>query len=180
MKKFLIMFLLIFTGCSTSKLLNTPTKKTEMFFSKYQALDDEVLNQLKGVVNNELSFFEDDKDKYIELMKNHYQTLKYEIKDEVIDGDMAVVTVEIDVLDYSKILKDTEEYYISHKEEFNDENNEYDERMFNRYRIEKLKDAKERVKFTIDIKLTKIEDEWTIDDLDQKTEEKIEGIYRYF
>ena len=51
MKKllFLVSSFLLLTGCGTSQLLNTPTKKVEMFFGKYQSLDQDVIDQLNDV-----------------------------------------------------------------------------------------------------------------------------------
>lgn len=182
MKKILSILLLsiiFITGCGTKKLFNTPTKKVEMFFSKYQSLDDEVVDQLKEITNNKMNFTEENKDDYIEIMKKHYQTLKYEIKDEVINGNSATVTAEIEVMDYSKILSDADKYLESHRDEFKNESGEYSEQLFNKYRIDKLKQAEDKVKYTIDINLTKIDDEWVIDDLDNDTMDKIQGVYVY-
>ena len=109
-------------------------------------------------------------------MKKHYQTLKYRIKDEVIDGDTAVVTVEIEVNDYSKILKEADLYLENHKEEFM-KNNKIDETLFNEYRINKLKDSKDRVKYTIDMTLSKIDDKWELDEVSRDTKDKIQGVY---
>ena len=181
MKKIFSVLLLslMLTGCGKTQLLNTPTKKTEMFLSKYQSLDADVLEQLNDITEDKTSFTEKQKEDYIELMKKHYQALKYEIKDEVVNGDTAVVTVEIEVTDYSKILNDADQYLKDHPEEFKTEKEEYSEELFNDYRINKLKDAEDKVKYTIDIDLTKIDDEWVIDDLDSETMDKIQGVYQY-
>ncbi len=181
MKKIIVFLtsLLLLTGCGNNKLLNTPTKKVEMFFENYQSLDQDVIDQLNDVANNEISFTDDQKETYVELMKKHYQALKYEIKDEVVDGDTATVTVEIEVMDYSKILSEANEYLENNKQEFNDENGNYDETLFNEYRLNKLKDAEETVKYTIDMTLTKIDGEWVLDDVSNDVNDKIQGIYEY-
>ena len=181
MKKIIVFLtsLLLLTGCGNNKLLNTPTKKVEMFFGNYQSLDQDVIDQLNDVANNEISFTDDQKETYVELMKKHYQALKYEIKDEVVDGDTATVTVEIEVMDYSKILSEANEYLENNKQEFNDENGNYDETLFNEYRLNKLKDAEETVKYTIDMTLTKIDGEWVLDDVSNDVNDKIQGIYEY-
>lgn len=175
----LLISILLLTGCNTKELLNTPTKKVEMFFSKYQSLDSDVMEQLNQVTNDKISFTEDQRDKYIDIMKRHYQSLKYEIKDEEIDGDTAVVTVEIEVMDYSKIMTEADTYLDQNREEFLDTNGEYNERLFNDYRLERLKEANDYVQYTIDITLTKLEDEWIIDDLTNDNQDKIQGIYQY-
>ena len=59
-----------------------------MFFSKYQSLDNDVMNQLNDVVNDKISFTEEQKKKYIDIMKRHYQSLKYDIKDEIIEFEV--------------------------------------------------------------------------------------------
>lgn len=180
MKKIIIFMiaLILFTGCG-NKLLNTPTKKVEMFFEKYQSLDDDVINQLKDVTDNEIAFTDVQRQKYIDIMKNHYQSLKYKIKDEKIDGDMAIVTVEIEVMDYSKILGDAEIYLSEHREEFYNEKGEYDITLYNDYRLDKLKEADEKVKYTIDMTLTKIDGEWVLDDASNNVRDKIQGIYKH-
>lgn len=177
MKKLLIslIFVILLTGCADN-LLNTPTKKVEMFLSKYQSLDDDVVSQLKSVVDNEISFTKEQGLNYIEIMKRHYQSLKYKIKDEVINGDTAVVTTEIEVNDYSKILKDADEYLENHKEEFM-KNDKIDETLFNEYRLNKLKDASDRVKYTIDLTLTKVDDKWELDEVSRDNKDKIQGVY---
>ena len=42
-----------------------------------------------------------------------------------------------------------------------------------------MKEAKEKVKYTIIFNLTKVDDDWAIDELDETTKEKIHGIYVY-
>jgi hypothetical protein len=111
-------------------------------------------------------------------MKKHYQSLKYEIKDETIDGDSATVTVEIEVIDYSRILDNASTYLEEHADEFITDD-VYDETLYNDYRIEQLDKAEDKVKYTIDITLTKIDGEWVIDDIPSDVEDKIQGVYYY-
>lgn len=168
MRKILVILLFLLTGC-TNELANTPIKKVEQFFLKYQSLDNDVLKQLDNVVDNDLTLTKKQKEKYKEIMKNHYRTLKYDIKDEVIDGDNATVTVQIEVTDYSKKLK-----------ELNKEKNKFKtEEEFNDYRLNRLQNLDERVKYTIDLTLTKIDNIWTLDHISDDIKDKIEGIYAY-
>ena len=106
-------------------MFNTPTKKVEMFFQNYQTLSKDVVEQLNKVVNEEENFNADQRLAYKELMKKHYQELTYEIKDEKIDGNKATVTVEIEVTDYSKTLKDADKYLENNKAEFYDDKGVY-------------------------------------------------------
>ena len=177
MKKLIcILFLFLLVGCND--LSNTPTKKTEEFLKKYQTLDNSVISDLNKVVN-ESDLNEIQRSMYIDIMKKHYQNLSYEIKDETIDGDEAVVTVEIAVTDFKKVLDEANNYMNNNKEEFNNENGEYSIVKFNDYKLNKLKEAKDKVKYTIEINLTKINDDWTVDKLDSKTYDKINGVYNY-
>ena len=65
------------------------------------------------------------------------------------------------------------------EDEFLDDEGMFDESVFNDYKLEALKDNKERVKYTIYFSLTKSGDEWTLDDLTETEQEKILGIYEY-
>ncbi len=183
MKKILsILCMLSFlTGCSFTNNItkDTPTKKVEHFFNNYQSLDNDVLTQLDTVVDRETTFTEEQKKEYRDIMKKHYQDITYEIKDEVIDGDNATVTVEIQVKDYSKILEASDTYLQEHPNEFNNEAGVYDVALFNKYRLEQIKNAKEKVKYTLNLTLTKTDDEWKLDKLNDIDENKIHGIYNY-
>lgn len=180
MKKLTIFILLVlFTGCGTKLTKENPTKKVENFLSGYQTLDKDVLKQLDEAVDKETEFNEEQKLEYKELMKNHYKNLKYEIKDEVVNGDHATVTVEIEVTDYSKIMTDADTYLSEHQDEFNDESGNYDISLFTKYRLDKLKEAKEKVKYTLDLTLTKIDNKWVLDTISDVDESKIHGMYIY-
>lgn len=175
----IFMFILLLTGCGNNKLLNTPTKKVEMFLSKYQSLDNDVLEQLDDTVNEEVAFNTEQRETYKELMKKHYKDLTYEIKDEIIDGDTATVTVEIEVTDYSKVMGDANTYLEEHPDEFNNDKKEYDASLFTTYRLEQLKKVKDRVNYTLDLTLTKVDDEWKLDNLSNSDQQKIHGMYNY-
>ena len=147
--------------------------------SNYQTLSDDVLRQLDEAVDKETDFTEEQKKDYKELMKKHYKNLKYEIKDEVINGDHATVTVEIEVTDYSKIMTDADSYLSQNPNEFNNEEGTYDVSLFTKYRLDKLKEAKDKVKYTLDLTLTKVNDEWVLDTINDVDESKIHGMYVY-
>ena len=181
MKKILSLFIdcILLTGCETGELLNTPTKKVEMFLGNYQTLNSNVVEQLDDVIENETIFNDTQKETYRDIMKKHYKNLTYEIKDEKIYGDMATVTVEIEVTDYTKVMTEAEKYKTDNPNEFNNDEGIYDESLFTNYRLENLKNAKDRVKYTIDFTLTKNDDEWELDSLTEEQESKIHGLYSY-
>lgn len=179
MKKFIIVLvgICLLTGCDT--LNNTPTKQVEMMLADYQTLNQDVLDDLDQVVEAETSLVGEQKEDYRKLMKKHYKDLIYDVKDEKIDGDEATVTVEIDVRDYSKILSKANTYLQEHPEKFENDKGEYDASKFMDYRLDKLKEADERVKYTMEIKLHKKDKKWILDDLTEEQEQKIHGVYQY-
>lgn len=178
MKRIIVVLsvLLLLTGCG--KLNNTPTQRVEDLLSKYQMLDESVIDQLNVVVNKQDTFNESQKELYKDIMKKQYQNLVYEIKDEVINGDKSIVTVQITVKDYKKVLDEASVYFDEHKEEFIDNNGEYESKYID-YRLEKLKNAKEKVSYTLEINLTKHDKEWKVDGLTSNDIDKISGIYNY-
>ena len=177
MKKVLYILISLFLLSGCSNISNTPTKQVESFFNKYQTLDSDVLNDLDKVISKEMKLNENNRKEYREVMKKQYKNMTYKIKDETIDGDNAIVTVEITVLDFGKIIREAEDYKNNHIEEFKNEDGNYDENKYIDYLIPRLKEAKEKVRYTLDINLTKIDKKWKIDGIDSDTEDKILGIY---
>ena len=212
MKKILLCFsciiaIVLLSGCSMD---NTPTKKVEKFLDNYKNQDETVLTQLKEMVDSDTLMDETQKITYSDIMKKQYKDLTYDIKDEVIDGDTATVTAEIEVYDYYKINQDAQTYYNNNPNEFKDDNNDNNNGLagdivegakdavdavtdkaedavdavtgdskFVEYRLGKLKDAKDRVKYTIDFTLTKVDNVWTLNDIDDTTRQKIHGLYEH-
>ncbi len=212
MKKILLCFscimaIVLLSGCSMD---NTPTKKVENFLDNYKNQDETVLAQLKDMVDTDSLMDETQKSTYTDIMKKQYKDMTYTIKDEVIDGDTATVTTEIEVYDYYKINKDAEDYYNKNPDEFksvtgngivDDAKNAAEnviegakeavedtkdavtgttsDSKYVEYRLGKLKNAKDRVKYTIDFKLTKVDNVWTLNDIDDTTRQKIHGLYEH-
>ena len=201
------MAIVLLSGCSMD---NTPTKKVENFLDNYKNQDKTVLTQLKDMVDTDSLMDETQKSTYTDIMKKQYKDMTYTIKDEVIDGDTATVTTEIEVYDYYKINKDAEDYYNKNPDEFksvtgngivDDTKNAAEnviegakdavedtkdavtgttsDSKYVEYRLEKLKNAKDRVKYTIDFKLTKVDNIWTLNDIDDTTRQKIHGLYEH-
>lgn len=178
MKKILLLTLLLLTGCNTLDISNTPTKKVETFLNNYQILTQDVLNDLDNVIEEQYNFSEEIKQEYKELIKKQYKNMQYEIKEEKIDGNTAEVTAEIIVKDYTKIINETELYKQNNIEQFY-ENDIYSENKYRKYLLEQLKDTKDKITYTIKLNLTKENNKWNLDELDEETEDKILGIYKY-
>lgn len=165
-------------GCGDME--NTPTKQVESLLSQYQTLDNKVMEDLDAAIDEQGALTDNQRDEYRKMMKKHYRDLKYEVKDEVIDGDNATVTVEIEVNDYSKILQEAESYRQSHEEEFQNNNGDYDETKYIAYRLNAMKKANEKVKYTLELTLTKNADgKWALDNLTTADEQKINGTYAH-
>lgn len=184
MKKILYILgiMILMTGCGCQAIEdmdNTPTKKVEAYLNSYQSLDDNVLNDLDNILDEEITFNDDQRNRYREIVKKSYQELSYEIKDEKIDGDKATVEVEIEVIDHSKVLTDANDYFDEHKDEFNDDEGKYDVSLFTDYRINMLEKNREKVKYTLNLKLTKKDNEWSLDKLSENDINKINGTYNH-
>ena len=207
MKKIFVCLLLIamfITGCGSA--MNTPTKKVEELLGRYQSMDSEVLSQLEDVVESDTTMNEDQKKEYRSLMEKQYQNLSYKIKDEEIDGDNATVLVEIEVYDYITSINKSKEYYKEHMDEFKKETeetkndtdtsntpgNDEDENgsvidnakeaiedtiEFIDYKIKELKNVTDKTKYEITFHLTRVDDEWQVDDISDIDRQKIHGLY---
>lgn len=168
MKKIMYLFivLVLLVGCSLS---NTPESKTEDLLSKYQRLDKEITSEIDNVVNEE-ELTESQKDRYRKVIEKQYRNLMYEIKDEKIDGDTAVVTTQIEVLDYKKAINEVSAEYKG--------KNDYTVEEYNNVKLDKLEKVKDKVTYTIDFKLTKDKNgTWSLSSLSNETIKKIQGMY---
>lgn len=177
MKKILVIIvgvLLFATGCMSS---NTPTSKVEALLSKYNSNDESIVTELNDYLNS----FELDgetEEKYKKVYLKQFSDLTYEIKEEEIDGDYAEVTAQISVYDYYKSETESNKYLTEHKEEFY-KDNVYDKSLFETYKLEQLDKVTDRVEYTIEFELSKIDDEWQINPLTDEQLQKIHGIYAY-
>ena len=181
MKKMLIAFIMVLflTGCNND-LMNTPTKRVETMLNNYVTLDEEVVDDLDNTLLEETVMTNEQKSRYKDILKRQYQNLSYEIKDETIDGDTATVEVEIEVYDYRKIIDEADDY-------LNDNQDEFffffgtttDISKFNDYKLDLLEKAKDKVTYTLNLTLKKVDDKWTLDDLTDTEISKIHGLYAY-
>ena len=171
-----VLVTLFLVGCT---LDNTPTKKVENFLDNYKNLNSDVVTQLDQIVATDATMTTTQRDQYKEVLKRQYQDMMYTIKDEVVDGDKATVTVEVEVYDYYKVNTDADTYYQTSPDEFKDTTGAIAQDKYVDYRITKMNDTKEKVKYTMDFTLTKLDDIWTLDDISETNRQKIHGLYAY-
>ncbi len=164
-KKIVIFSILTFllVGCAMG---NTPTSKVEALFMKYQKLDEDIALGIDDVINDQ-NLTDNHKERYRKLLENQYKGLSYNIKDELIDGNDATVIVEIEVIDYKRAINDLT-FDIN-----TDTKDSYDEEKLTR-----LESAKDKVKYTLEIKLNKdSNDNWKVLALTNEQIKKIQGMY---
>ena len=154
---------IILVGC---EMANTPTSKVEDLFTKYQKLDTDIDNGINNILE-EQNLSESQKERYRKILENQYKNLTYQIKEETIDGDNATVTAEIEVTDLKKSLEGLVfDSTIYTKETFDEE------------RLNRLEKAKDKIKYTLELTLTKgSNDEWKLNALTNEQIKKIQGMY---
>ena len=179
MKKIIIILaVLLLVGCERD-LNNTPTKRVEVFLSNYQSITAEVESDIIAKVSDMPNLTEEEQKEYINLWKRHYQGLTYEIKDEMVDGDDATVVTEIEVYDYSEVMSETSDYLTTNPEAFQDESGNHSFEKYNDYRLSALKEVNDKVKYTIEFKLKKIDKKWILQELSDEDSLKMSGMYDY-
>ena len=159
-------------GCGME---NTPKKKVEKLLNSYQNNGESIISELNDYIRT-LTADEDTFESYKKVYLRQYQDLTYEIKDETIDGDNATVTAQIEVYDYYKVNNEVNNYIGNNSNDFATDG-VYDTNKGLMYRIGELSKSKDRVIYTITLNLTKVNDDWTIDNLTNEDLEKIHGTY---
>lgn len=151
----------LLVGCT---LGNTPTSRVENMLSKYQMLDNSI-NVSYTSFTTDTNLGKDIIGGYEKAIEKQYRNLSYEVKDEVIDGDTATVTIQIEVMNYKDVI-----------DRYN--KNDYELVRYHELVIEALKDTKDTITYTLDITLTKDNsDNWSIDTLTTENINKLLGIY---
>ena len=168
MKKILFMFLFLsfLVGCSLS---NSPTSKVEDLLMKYQTLDNDIKNGIESVLEEE-NLTSIQKERYRDLIEKQYKGLSYEVKDERYDGDVATITVEIEVLDYKKAINEVSSYYLNQ--------DDYTVEEYNDAKLDSLEKVNDKVLYTIEFEVFKDSNgNWNLASLSNETIKKILGMY---
>ena len=161
-KLFLIIFsFTMLVGCT---LGNTPTSRVEDMLTNYQMVTNNI-DISYTYLTDDINLNQDIRDDYEEAIKKQYKNLSYEVKEEVIDGDNAIVTIEIEVMNYKNAI-----------DKYNKASYEIDE--YHELVLEQIKNSKEMITYTLDISLTKDNnDTWNVDTLTEENRNKLLGIY---
>ena len=169
-----LLFLIVTTACS---LGTTPTSAVERLLAKYNNADEEIVVELDDYVNAS-DLTDEQNEKYKNIYLKQFQDMKYEIKEETIDGNTATVTAQITVYDYYTAEKSANDYLTDNSDEFMTDG-VYDEGLFTDYKLEKLNNVTDTVDYTIDFTLTKVDNDWVVNELTNEQLEKIHGVYNY-
>lgn len=179
MRKYLFLLItsmLLLTGCVF--LGNTPKDEVARFLNNYKNNGESVVNELNDYLK-EQDLDEDTLEDYRELYLRQYSNLKYEIKDQKIDGDNAIVEVQITVFDYYKTDKLTGDYFTANQSDFIDDDGDVDFSKYFTYKIRKLLDTTDTVNYTLTLNLKKNDDKWEIEPLTNEELMKLHGTYEY-
>ena len=118
-KVFLALFVILLSAC-TLGAATTPKQKVSEFLDKYKNENSDIIEDLVNTIKNDIKVA-DHQERYKTLMTKQYKNMKYEIKDEIIEDNNAVVEAEITVYDYGSAIKKANEYLNSHPDEFKKE-----------------------------------------------------------
>ena len=171
------LIILVFTvGCAS--LGNTPTARVEELLRRYQNHSDPVLIELGDFLDS-LDLDLDVRDDYHAIYLRQYQDMEFEVQNETIEGDRAVVTVLVRVYDYYRANIEINNFIASNPNEFLDEEGNFSQALAFRHRIDELSRVTNRVEHTIDFVLTRADEEWRIDTLTIDILEKLHGTFPY-
>ena len=170
----ILLIVTVLSGCMGSM---GPSEKTEEMLNRYIKNDQSIMDELDEYIGKQ-DLTEEQKERYKDIIKNEYSSIKYEIKNETIDGDAATVEVSIEVKDLYKASNVAEDYLIEHPTEFYTDG-VYDASKFVDYKLGVMEKSTDTVTYTIYVNLIKKDNIWTIEELDDTTLEKIHGIYNY-
>ena len=152
---FMLSIIILVTGCS--QMMNTPVKQVEKLLYKYQSYDKQIEEQLNSNIV-EFGFNSEEGTAYLKAMKRQYSNITYEVKEDEIDGNVALVEVEIKVYDFAKVLEDTT-------------------KDLDITKLNKMIDTKEKKTYQITFYLTRVDEVWSIDGLNDEIKEKLQGLY---
>lgn len=162
-KQFLVIIcisIMFLVGCDLS---NTPTSRVEELLSKYQMLDNDIVISYTDLTND-TTVGDEIKDRYEDLIRKQYRNLSYEVKNEEIDGDMAVVSVQVEVMNYYKVIDRYDDGIYSLED-------------YHKFVLEDLEKVKDMVTYTIEFEIRlDQDDDWQVEPLSELERKKLLGM----
>ena len=177
MKKIIVVLitLIMVVGCGKSEKASDVVKE---YLDKYNNQNEAVMVDLEKIIKEE-NLSDNQAKVYKDIMIKQYKDLSYKISNETYNGDEANVTANIRVYDLYTAQKDAEEYKNNHRNEFIDNDRNYDANKFLDYKLEEMKKTTKTIEYTINFKVIKKDGKWVLDKVNTETLEKIHGIYNY-
>ena len=158
-------------------MMGTPTLKVSEYLSQFNSLDELVIQDMETTIQEE-NLSTDNMTIYRNVLQRQYQDLKYDIVEESINGDNAVVIAKITVYDLHTSKQNSETYMNEHQDEFLNTDNMFDQEGYMKYRLENMLATKDTVSHNISFNLNKKDNECVLDNIDRATLEKIHGLYK--
>ena len=178
MKKIIALLLVVFivTGCTL--VGSKPKDSVSRFLNNYKNNSESVVKELDEYLASQDLEEETLKD-YKELYLKQYSNLKYDIKDEKINGDSAIVEVQITVFDCYKSDKLAGDYFTANQADFVGDDGDIDFSKYFAYKIRKMLDTTDTVDYTLTINLKKKDSKWEVEPLTHEELTKLHGTYEY-
>lgn len=176
MKKIIIILLtIILCACS---LTDSPSLKVKEYLDNFNNLNENVIEDMESAIIKE-NLSSSNTSIYREVLTKQYKDLKYEIVEEKINNDKSEVKVKVTVYDLYNSKLESENYMNENQNEFFNDENIFDEEKYMKYKLDEMLKTKNTITHDITFNLTKINDEWKIDNIDREVLEKIHGLYDY-
>lgn len=154
-----------------------PREKVKEFLNNYIKQDKSIIKELNDYLEKQ-DLTSEQKERYKNIIKSEYASLKYEIKEETIDGDKAKVLVDITVNNLYEASKRAEDDLLENPTNYYIDGN-YSKNLFINHKLDLMEATKEKTTYTISLDLEKKDGNWILEDIDEDTLEKIHGIYNY-
>lgn len=177
MKKWLVLMgisLFLLTGCVQNSARDPVTHYLEL----YRNHSDEVTSSLQTLIRDE-NLFQEQQDLYELIMKRQYVDLEYKVVNETYNGNQAVITVLITVYDYQHSKDEARKELEANLSEYTLLDGSINQTKYKDLQLEKMKEEKNRVKYTIDFDVNLHDEEWELVSPDYTVLLKIHGIYDY-
>ncbi len=171
----IILFLvLVFVIFSKVRKNNSPGELTDAYMMRYLKGDSELVSQIDYPFSDHLNASQ--KKIYQGLMKKQYEKMTYDITREDVHDTDAVVVVSFSVYDLKSAMEKANQYIEAYPDKFQ-KNGAFDSLKAIDYKLEVLKNYRERVNYSIEFAYSKQNKQWVFMDLSSTDLEKLDGVY---